>query len=132
MLDLYLVGLEIVADPSSLLVPVNEVGAFTCKARCRLCSGNWIINDSFSISENARDQLIRKGFQFLEDRWNEDELTMMLIVNVSEAVNDTSISCEFDPNGEGDSILSAAATLLVINSELKGFVDLTYLIIIMV
>lgn len=117
-MDLYLVGIEIVANPSSLLVPVNEMGAFTCKARCNQCLGNWIVNDSFTF---RRDQLIEKGFRFLEDRWNGDELTMMLTVNASEAVNNTSISCEFDPNGDGDSVPSARATLLVISSKYKIF-----------
>ena len=118
-MDLYLVGLEIVANPSSLLVPVNEEGAFTCKARCNQCSGNWIVNDSFIISASKKDQLTGKGFQFFEDRWNGNELTMMLTVNASEAVNNTNISCEFDPNGDGDSIPSARATLLVISSKYK-------------
>jgi hypothetical protein len=117
MLDLYLVGLVIVEHPSSLLVPVNEVGVFTCTARCNSCSGNWIVDGSFTISESAREQLMRKGFRFLPNHWNEDELTMTLIVNASEAVNDTPISCEFDPNGDGDSVTSVTATLLVISSE---------------
>ena len=115
-MDLYLVGIEIVANPSSLLVPVNEVGTFTCKARCNLCTGRWIVNNSFIF---RRDQLIEKGIQFLEDRWNGDELTMILTVNASEAVNNTNISCEFDPNGDGDSVPSASATLLVIRSKYK-------------
>jgi hypothetical protein len=100
-------------------VPVNEVGVFTCTARCNSCSGNWIVNGSYTISGPARQQLMRKGFRFHENHSNGDKLTMMLIVNASEAVNDTRVSCEFEPNGDGDSVPSATATLLVISGELK-------------
>ena len=112
----YTVGLQIVAHPSSLLLPVNEIGVFTCTARCNSCSRYWIINDSFT--EPDRDQFIQKGFAFLSDQWNGNELTMTLTVNASEAVNNTEISCEFDPNGgEGTSVQSTPARLLVIASK---------------
>ena len=112
---LIVVGLEIVAHPSSLLVPVNEIGVFTCRARCNMCSGYWIINDSFT--QPARDQLMIKGFRFPEDQWQGDELTMTITVNASEVVNNTRISCEFDPNGGGNSVSSSTARMLVINGK---------------
>ena len=117
---IYAVGLEIVVHPSSLLVPVNEVGVFTCTASsCISCSGYWIVNGSFTELAAARDRFMMKGFRFLNDRWNEarDELTMTIMVNASEAVNNTRISCEFDPNGGGDTVSSSIARLFVINSK---------------
>lgn len=110
------VGLEIAAHPSSLLVPINEVGVFTCVARsCFGCSGYWIIDSKYS---DPPDQFIAKGFIFPPMQRSDNELLMTLKVNASEIVNNSEIYCEFDPNGgEGSRVLSRHATLLVIASK---------------
>jgi hypothetical protein len=116
LLSFHPVGLEIVAHPSSLLVPVNEIGVFTCTARCARvsCSGYWIINNLYTDPE---DEFIEKGFTFPPMQQSDSELLMTLRVNASEAVNDSVISCEFDySGGEGDRNQSKRAKLLVITS----------------
>lgn len=106
------------AHPSSLLVPINEIGVFTCKARCinTSYSGHWIINDLYT---NPPTEFIQKGFVFSSiQEPDSDELIMTLAVNASEVVNDSVISCEFDPNGgEGDRVYSRLARLLVISTR---------------
>lgn len=102
------------AHPSSLLVPINEIGVFTCKARCVQCSGHWIINGLYTDPE---DQFIAKGFMFPPMQQSDSEILMTLRVNASEVVNNSVISCEFNPNGgEGRSNYSRSAKLLVITS----------------
>ena len=101
--------------PSSLLVPTNEIGVFTCRASCIPCSGHWIINSMYT---DPQTQFIQKGFIFPPNEESESELIMMLKVNASEVVNNSVISCEFDPDGgEGTRARSNPATLLVITSE---------------
>ena len=105
------------AHPSSLLVPINEIGVFTCKARCALCSGHWIINDLYT---DPQTEFIEKGFMFPSMQQSDSELFMTLKVNASEVVNNSVISCEFDPSG-GENIRnqSRSAILLVITSKNK-------------
>ena len=113
---IHAVGLEIVAHPSSLLVPINEIAVFSCKARsCFSCSGYWIINNSYT---EPPDEFIAKGYSFPPMQNYSDELLMTLLVNASEVVNNSVISCEFDPSGGiGSRIKSRCATLLVITSK---------------
>ena len=102
------------SHPSSLLVPVNEIGVFTCKARCRSCSGYWVINDLYT---EIKDQFIEKGFIFPPMQQSDSEILMTLRVNASEVVNDSTIYCEFDSTGgEGCRNDSRRAKLLVITS----------------
>ena len=111
---IHAVGLEIVAHPSSLLVPINEIAVFSCKAcSCFSCSGYWIINNSYT---EPPDEFIAKGYSFPPMQNYSDELLMTLLVNASEEVNNSVISCEFDPSGGvGSRIQSRSpATLLVI------------------
>ena len=103
--------------PSSLLVPINEIGVFTCKARCVSCSGYWIINNLYTDPQTG---FIEKGFMFPPMQQSDSELFMALKVNASEVVNNSVISCEFDPNGgEGARVQSRSAELLVITSKNK-------------
>ena len=104
------------AHPSSLLVPINEIAVFTCKARsCFSCSGYWVINSSYT---EVPDEFIAKGFTFPPMQNDSDELLMTLLVNASEVINNSVISCEFDPSGgRGSRIQSRRATLLVIASK---------------
>ena len=113
---IHAVGLEIVAHPSSLLVPVNEIAVFTCKAHsCFSCSGYWIINGLYA---EPPDEFTSKGYSFPPMQNYSDELLMTLLVNASEVVNNSVISCEFDPSGGiGSRIKSGRATLLVITSK---------------
>ena len=118
MTFIYPVGLEIVAHPSSLLVPINEVGIFTCKARsCFGCSGYWIIDGLYA---ELPDEFIAKGYSFPPMQNDSDELLMTLLVNASEVVNNSVISCEFDSSGSTERpIRSKPAKLLVIKSKNK-------------
>lgn len=114
LLSFYSVGVEIVSHPSSLLVPINEIGIFTCKAHCRSCSGFWVINGLYTDPE---DQFIEKGFIFPPMQRSDSEILMTLRVNASEVVNNSVISCEFDSGGgEGCRNYSRSAQLLVITS----------------
>ena len=103
--------------PSSLLVPINEIGVFTCKAYCVSCSGHWIINDLYT---DPQTEFIERGFIFPLMQQSESELLMTLKVNASEVVNNSVISCEFDTSGgERTRVLSRSAELLVITSKDK-------------
>ena len=104
------------AHPSSLLVPINEIGVFTCKARCVSCAGFWVINSSYA---DPMDEFIAKGFIFPPMQQSDSEILMTLRVNASEVVNNSVISCEFSPNGgEGLRNFSRSAKLLVITSTI--------------
>ena len=114
LLSFHLVGVEIVSHPSSLLVPINEIGVFTCKARCRSCSGYWVIDGLYT---EIKDEFIEKGFMFPPMQQSDSEILMTLRVNASEVVNNSVISCEFDPNsGDRSRNQSRSAQLLVITS----------------
>ena len=114
LLSFHPVGVEIVSHPSSLLVPVNEIGIFTCKAHCKSCSGFWVINGLYTDPE---DEFIEKGFIFPPMQQSDSEILMSLRVNASEVVNNSVISCEFDSGGgEGCRNNSRSAKLLVITS----------------
>ena len=103
------------AHPSSLLVPINEIGVFTCKARCVSCSGHWTINYLYT---DPQTKFMEKGFMFPTMQPSDSELFMVLKVNASEVVNNSVISCEFDPDGgEGTRVQSKSANLLVITSK---------------
>ena len=111
--------IRIQKEPSSLLIPVNEIGIFSCKALCtpNTCLGYWIINDSHT--QHKHDYEL-KGFTFHTQRnSSNDEYTLMLTVNASEAVNNTRMYCEYSGSGDNDNDIaySMTATLLVISSK---------------
>ncbi len=101
-------------QPSSLLIPVNEIGVFTCSARCSSqdqCVGLWRINGSYTHPYNniPAEMFVNLGFMFPPDQIHGDLHTITLMVNASEAVNNTEICCEF-----GLGISCEPATLLII------------------
>ena len=107
-------------DPQSLLIPIGEIGTFTCKADCFQCSNYWIINsDIYHTSEDGHTDLVTKGFTISSNNSRLlNESVMTLTVNASEAVNHSSIRCLFEPIGvPGPDVLSNTAILLVIASE---------------
>lgn len=118
-------ALSIEESPASLLVPVNFLGIFSCKAaNCNDCSGRWFINGMNSLLHNhdPDPDFVEKGFTFLS---GDGELT--LIVNASEAVNNTRIYCAFEGSGfSTDYAASQEATLLVISGKNDDCATLYY------
>ena len=110
-------------EPSSLLIPANETGEFTCRAHCMLypCLGYWIINSSLVQESRSRSQFELKGFMFPDiQQTDAGVFTLRLTVHASVAVNNTRISCQFIAIANGhvhDSSHSKTATLLVITGE---------------
>lgn len=106
------------AQPSSLLIPVNQVAVFTCTADCSLrCLGRWIINDTYPHDDNSDLKLQGKGLSFPVVPDNGTKYTIRVVVNASLSTNNTNISCEFHSPGNDDYILSSESTLLVIAGE---------------
>ena len=110
--------IEIVEHPYSLLIPANQTATFSCVANCTFrCTGRWLINGSYTHPYGSEvDRLfIDKEFWFPSPVKNEAHgniHTTLMIVNASQAVNSTTITCEF-----GDGVISENATLLVISGE---------------
>ena len=108
--------------PSSLLIPVNEIGVFSCVANCSnsQCRGVWLINGDYThpYSDEPEERFVNMGFMFPSDQPPVGNLhTITLMVNASEAVNNTTIRCEFDLGVSSD-----PATLLVIPGN-KSYKD---------
>ena len=99
--------------PSSILIPVNEIGVFSCVANCSTadCVGLWRINGEYThpYSDEPEERFVDMGFTFPPDQTHGSLHTITLMVNASEAVNNTIIRCEFDLGISCD-----PATLLVI------------------
>ena len=119
--------ITIVQEPSSLLIPVNEAGVFSCKAVCNTtCFGVWIINGSYlQDGTEARRQLESQGFNLsIPPQWNESlrEYTIKLLVNASKPVNNSDIQCASSPYGIDFNlnVISKSAKLLVLSSKLRS------------
>lgn len=109
--------IEFVEHPLSLLIPVNETGVFSCKARCapNPCFGFWIINHLHSQDSDERSLLEQKGFTFTNIQQDINEYILILTVNASKAANNSLITCEYSMTGiNRQPTLSMAAELLVI------------------
>ena len=117
--------ITIVQEPSSLLIPVNEAGVFSCKAVCNTtCFGAWIINGSYlQDGTEARRQLESQGFNLsISPQWNNllREYTITLLVNASETVNNTDIQCAYSLPGDFNlNVKSKSAKLLVLSVSCK-------------
>ena len=114
-------SIEFVEHPLPLLIPVNEVGAFSCRARCspRPCLGFWVINNLHSQDMHQRSQLEQKGFAFTIVQQVMNEYKLTLTVNASEASNNSMIACEYSMTGINSlPTQSMAAELLAISSKL--------------
>lgn len=109
-------GQEIVKEPSSLLLPVNKIGVFSCKALCESyqCLGFWVVNDSVSDFQNNTVPGMYYRFQGNMTAG----YTLTLTVNASEALNNTRIRCRYEPGGnrDGQHPHSTTAYLLVVTS----------------
>ena len=103
----------IVEHPSSLVVPVNEIAVFSCTARCTpsqcdsQLEGRWFINDTF-------------GPMY----YGGNNLSMSLMLNTSNARNNSKVRCNFGLNeiqhsGELKHVDSEAATLIFMDGELQ-------------
>ena len=119
---LFLAGTIVFEEqPSSLLIPVNEIGVFSCAASCSpsQCVGRWTINGHYThpYGNQPSDVFVKLGFIFPPDRSQGNKHTMTLMVNASEAVNNMTIACEFELNPHSEYNLSETATLLVISGE---------------
>ena len=105
-------------QPSSLLIPVNEIGVFSCVASCSSpqCVGRWRINDSYAHPYNSNEpdeMFVNMGFMFPPDQTYQNQHTLTLMVNASEAVNNIRLQCEFRV-GITEYASSETANLLVI------------------
>ena len=112
-------------QPSSLLIPVNERGVFSCKARCDqyTCNGYWILNGT--IHKSLINEPRRTSTYLGNDN---NEYTMTLTVNASEAMNNTRIQCQYVANGDNDGENhTATVQLLVISSKYERQIDSAYL-----
>ena len=113
-LEITSVGLVIEEEPSSLLIPVNQLATFSCRSSCNTCIGRWYVNGSITISNSGNPYPEYSNFIFIQT----DDGSLVLKVNASEALNNTRVYCKF--RGSGASTASAqseTATLLVISSE---------------
>ena len=107
----------IVKEPSSLLIPANEIGVFSCKALCDgfQCNGFWVINGTH---RNVVD----------EDRMvsnysrapNGNEYTLTLTVNASEAMDNTRVHCKYEAlTGNMNGISRSTMVYLFVISSIK-------------
>ena len=88
--------------------------------------GHWVINDSeHSQDRDVSSRLKEKGFNFSaveRDQGNVEIYILTLTVNASEAVNNSTIICEYSLTGDGGQnplvSESMTAALLVISSKL--------------
>ena len=110
----------ILEHPSSLMIPVNSTGSFSCVCNGSCQLGKWVINGTHTdIHSEGRSQSEEKGFIFTKPEKCQSTYTYTLTVNASEIINDTVIFCDFEPSGNSlnGSISSMKATLLVISSK---------------
>ena len=115
MTFLYAGVLIIEKEPSSLLIPANEIGVFSCQARCR-CNGYWKVNGTRHHSIDTRRMI---------SNYTESSGTLTLTVNASEAMNNTSIQCNYEENGIGIGYnYSAIVYLLVVSSKYENLIPL--------
>ena len=102
----------IVKEPAPLLISTNKIGAFSCKALCNgfpSCSGYWILNNKprYTISERRMNSSLEND-------------TLTLTVNASEAMNNTSIRCRYEANGNHDSFNESETVFLFVISSMQN------------
>ena len=117
-------GITIEEHPSSLLLAVNEIGNFSCRANCsEHCFGQWIIDKEIVLREADRSKWTRMGFTFPESNTESQDIehVLLLSVNASKTNNDSVIRCRYMSYSlEGHhGINSRTASVLVIPSEYK-------------
>lgn len=110
---------KIEEEPSSLIIPANHTAHFSCKIRCNStpCSACfWAINNThFSDQQDLEEQL--NDFHAIIEVDN-NHCMLVLHVNISEEVNNTTIYCGYGPMGDNESIkYSKTANLLVISRK---------------
>ena len=120
MLRVIDVGPLIQKEPSSLLIPNNEIGHFSCHAQCKgfLCTGYWIISEKPQQTNFNKQGM----WPWLTHSVNGSvyTYTLTLTVNASDAMNNTTIQCEFEATGDrNDFNQSAIVKLFVISSKCK-------------
>ena len=114
------VGQVILKEPVALLIPANETGEVSCHAQCEgyRCNGFWIINDTLHRRGVNKPGML----SMLTNSVNGSEYTytLTLTVSASEAMNNTTIQCEFEATGHRtDYNQSAIVNLFVISRECK-------------
>ena len=108
----------IVKEPAPLLISANKIGVFSCKALCNgfpSCSGYWILNNKprYIISESR----MNSSFTPTE---NDHENTLTLTVNASEAMNNTSIRCKYEANGNHEGFNESETVFLFVISSMQN------------
>ena len=112
-------GQEIVKEPLPLLIPVNKSGTFSCKALCFgfQCSGFWVI-DGVQPHGAVNEHGMRSHFYH-----SNDEYTLTLTVNASEAMNNTSIKCRYENlSGRGFHIIDSDTVYLYVISSKENLI----------
>ena len=103
-----------------MLLTVNEIGNFTCRAHCdHPCFGHWVINNE--TVQNAESNIVwnEMGFTVLEydSESQENEYVLRFSVNASKANNNSVIQCEYYNHDLTAGVKSRFATVLVISGE---------------
>ena len=118
--DSLIAGQTFLEQPSSLLIPVNRIGVFSCRAHCaaRSCDWYWIINNESRSNQAVQQQ---KGFSSqISQNTSTKEYILTLTVNASTSVNNTNIQCQYSLGGDNDPVgdwRSRLATLLVVSGK---------------
>ena len=108
----------IVKEPAPLLISANKIGVFSCKALCNRfpsCSGYWILNNTphYTIAESR----MNSSFTTSE---NDREYTLTLTVNASEDMNNTSIRCKYEADGNHESFNESETVFLFVISSMQN------------
>ena len=108
----------IVKEPAPLLISTNKIGVFSCKALCNgfpSCSGYWILNNTpHYIIDKSR---MNSSFTTSE---NDRENTLTLTVNASETMNNTSIRCRHEADGNHEGFDESETVFLLVISSTKN------------
>ena len=105
-----------------MIIAVNEIGEFSCKAHCiHSCSAYWVINGKNTQFDPFRSESERMGFIFPEvnPRRNGTEYVLSLRVNASDDNNNSMIQCGYTSNHYPFAISRSnrTAKLLVLSGE---------------
>ena len=106
--------IQLVEQPSTLLLPVNKSGTFSCKAQCdHYCAAFWVLNNSMTLLSNTTRMHYSVQFQ------GNTSLALTLTVNASSTLNNTGIACRYEPTGDRHGIVQSntTAVLLVLSGK---------------
>ena len=113
-------------SPDSRLLPVGKNATFTCKFRNVHVNHYpfWQVNQTEASNDHNKGELMRKGFNILNDQEDSNGITTLtLIVNSSYAgVNNTMIQCRTLTH-----VHSQFATILTIAGKIIIVISVVYI-----